>query len=209
MRRMADVGRAERRLGDAADGEHAAAARELARERQPGLDLPPCRRPVRGGGAGMRRHDVPEEHGVGELEFGEHAVDDGRGRLAGRLPGELALRGERNARDARAAISRRLADEQQRRVGMAVEVAIEALGEPLVAVLVEGVADSRPREPLYQRSQCTTSSVERRRCENRLDARLALGSGLGLPTVTPATTCTSSGMPRSSLNACISGTVTP
>lgn len=157
----------------------------------------------------MRRHDVPEEHGVGELEFGEHAVDDGRGRLAGRLPGELALRGERNARDARAAISRRLPDEQQRRVGMPVEVAIEALGEPLVAVLVEGVADSRPREPLYQRSQCTTSSVERRRCENRLDARLALGSGLGLPTVTPATTCTSSGMPRSSLNACISGTVTP
>ena len=39
MRRMADVRRVERRLGDPADGEDAAAARELARERQPGLDL--------------------------------------------------------------------------------------------------------------------------------------------------------------------------
>ena len=209
MRRMPDVGSAERRLGDAADGENAAAARELAGERQAGLDLPACRRPVRHRAAGMRRHDVPEDHGVGELEVGEHLVDDGRGRLAGRLPGELPLGGEGNAGDTRAAISRRLADEQQRRVGMGVEVAIEALGEPLVAVLVERVADLRPREPLYQRSQCTTSSGARRSCENRLDARLALGSGLALPTVTPATTCNSSGMRRSSLNACISGTVTP
>src|SRR5215211_8296554 len=106
----------------------------------------------------MRRHDIPEEHSVGEAELGEHAVDDGRGRLAGRLPGELPLGGERNARDTRAAISRRLADEQQRRVGTGAEVAMEALGEPLLAVLVERVADLRACETVYQRSQCTTSS---------------------------------------------------
>jgi hypothetical protein len=157
----------------------------------------------------MRGNDVPEEHRVAEAELGEHPVDDGRRRLAGRLSRELPLGGERNAGDTRAAISRRLADEQQRCVGMGVEVAVEPLGEPLVAILVERVADPAARETVYQRSQCTTSSVARRRCENRLDARLASGSGLALPTVTPATTCTSSGMPRSSLNACISGTVTP
>jgi hypothetical protein len=209
MRRMAEVRSAERRFGDAADGKHSAAACELPGERQPGLDLPARRRPVRSRSAGMRRHDVPEEHGVREVELGEHAVDDGCGRLARRLSGELPLRCERDARDTRAAVSPRLANEQQRRVGMGVEVAVEALGESLVAVLVERVADPRARETVYQRSQCTTSSAARRRCENRLDARLAFGSGRALPTVTPATTCTSSGMPSSSLNASISGTVTP
>jgi len=209
MRRMPNVRSVERRLGEAADGEHAAAARELAGERQARLDLPTRRRSVRGGGAGMRRDDVPEEDGVRKLELGKYAVNDGRGRLPARLTGELPLRRERDARDARAAVSRRLADEQQRRARTDVEVAVETLGKPLVSVLVERGADPRLREPLYQRSQCTTSSAARRSCVNRLDARLAFGSGLARPTVTPATTCTSFGMPRRSLNASISGTVTP
>jgi hypothetical protein len=136
-------------------------------------------------------------------------MDDGRGRLAGRRPRELPLRGEGDAGDARAAVPGRFACEQQRRVGAGIEVAIEAMREPLVAVLVERVADPRAGEPLYQRSQCTTTSKSRQRCVNRLVALLAFGSGLGFPTVTPATTWTSSGMPSRSLKACLSGTVTP
>src|SRR4051812_2366772 len=178
MRGMPDVRSVERRLGDAADGEHAAATCELAGERQARLDLRTRRRSVRGGGAGMRRDDVPEEDGVRKLELGKYAVNDGRGRLPGRLSGELPLGREGDARDARAAVSRGLADEQQRRVRTGIEVAVETLREPLVAVLVERGADARLPELLYQRSQCTTSSAARRRCVNRLDARLACGSGL-------------------------------
>jgi hypothetical protein len=71
---MPDVRSVERRLGDAADGEHAAATCELAGERQARLDLRTRRRSVRGGGAGMRRDDVPEEDGVRKLELGKYAV---------------------------------------------------------------------------------------------------------------------------------------
>src|SRR5262249_49788569 len=109
----------------------------------------------------------------------------------------------------RAAVAGSFADQEHRRVRVLVQVAVEALREPVVAVLVERAADLRRREPVYQRSQRTTSSTPRRRCVKRLVARLAFGSGRGLPTVTPATTWTSSGMPSRSLNACISGTVTP
>ncbi len=206
---MPNVRSAERRLGDPADGDHASAARELAGERQTRLDLRARRRPVRRGGAGMRGHDVPEENRVGELELGEHAMDDGSGRLARRRSRELPLRRERDARDAGAAVTGGLADEQQRRIGARLEVAVETPREPRVAVLVERLADPRPGEPLYQRSQRTTSSSPRRNSVKRLVARLAFGSGFRLPSVTPATTWTSSGMPRRSLNACISGTGTP
>jgi len=206
---MPDVRRVEDCFCDAADGEHATAARELARERQAGFDFGALWCAVRRCRAGMSRHDVPEENGVLKLELFERAVDDRRGRLAGRRAADLAFGRERDPRDARAAVAGRLADEQDRSVGAFVEVAIEALGEPLVAVLVEGVADSCGREALYQCSQCTTSSRSRRRCVKRLVARLAFGSGLGLPTVTPATTWTSSGIPSRPLNASRSGTVTP
>src|SRR4051812_21108529 len=46
--------------------------------------------------------DVPEEDGVRKLELGKYAVNDGRGRLPGRLSGELPLGREGDARDARA-----------------------------------------------------------------------------------------------------------
>ena len=122
---------------------------------------------------------------------------------------QLPLRRERDARDARAAVARRLADKQDRRAGALLEVAREALRQAVVAVLVERVADPRRGEAVYQRSQRTTSSSARRRCVMRLDTRLEFGSALPLPIVTPATTATSSGIPSSSLKACISGTVTP
>ena len=44
----------------------------------------------------------------------EHRVDDGRGRLGRTGAGELALRGQGDARDARPAIAGRLGDEQER-----------------------------------------------------------------------------------------------
>jgi hypothetical protein len=209
MRRMPYVWSSERRLGDPADGEHAASTCELACEGQTCLDLPARRRPIRRGAARMRWHDVPEEDSVVETELVENAVDDRRGGLAGRPSRQLPFGRERDARDARPAVSGGLADQQERRVRAGVEVTVETQREPLVLVLVERVADTRAGEPLYQRSQCTTSSRSRRRCVKRLVARLAFGSGLGLPTVTPATTWTSSGMPSRSLNACLSGTVTP
>jgi hypothetical protein len=163
MGRVPHVGSVERRLREPPDGEHASPAGELARERHAGLDLAARRRAIRGRGAGVRRHDVPEEHGVGEPELGQRAVDDGRRRLGWSRAGQLALGSERDAGDARAAVAGCLADEQQRCFRPGVEVVVEALGEPLVAVLIERVADARSGEPLYQRSQCTTSSSARRR----------------------------------------------
>jgi hypothetical protein len=160
---MAHVGSVERRLRDPPDREHHAPTGELAGERHAGLDLAARRRAIRGCGAGVRRHDVPEEHGICQLERVEHAVDDRGRRLGRRRARQLALGRERDAGDAGAAVAGGLADEQQRRFRPGIEVAVEALDEPLVTVLIERVADPRSREPLYQRSQCTTSSSPRRR----------------------------------------------
>ena len=144
-----------------------------------------------------------------EVERYERSVHDRGAGLARARARELTLGRERNAGDARAAVSRRLPDEQERRGGALLDVAREPVRQPLVAILVEGLADPRGGEALYQRSQWTTSSSLRLRCDIRLDARLELGSGRALPIVTPATTQTSSGIASSSLNAAISGTVTP
>jgi hypothetical protein len=78
-----------------------------------------------------------------ERELGKDAVDDGRGRLAGRVAGELALGRERDSGDPCAAVTGRLANEQNRRVAACLQVAREPLGEALVPVLVERRADSR------------------------------------------------------------------
>jgi hypothetical protein len=163
MGRVPYVGSVERRLRDPPDCEHASTAGEFARERHAGLDLAARRRAIRSHGAGVRRYDVPEEHGIGEPDLGQHAVDDRRRRLGWPGAGQLALGRERDAGDAGAAVAGGLADEQQRRFCPGDEVAVEARGEPLVTVLIERVADPRLREPLYQRSQCTTSSSPRRR----------------------------------------------
>ena len=93
----------------------------------------------------MGRDDVPQENVVGEAELGERALDDRRGRLARPAARELALGRERDSRDARAAVARCLADEQDARVRRALKVG----GQPppqercslTLRVLVEGVAD--------------------------------------------------------------------
>jgi hypothetical protein len=64
----------------------------------------------------MRRDDVPEQDVVDELQLGEHPLDDRRRRLGRTRPGELPLGRERDTGDARAAIPRSLADEEERRV---------------------------------------------------------------------------------------------
>ena len=65
--------------------------------------------------AGMRRHDVPEQHVVVEPELGEHAVDDRRRRLGRPAARELALGGERDA----ARRARRGSPAPRRRAGSA------------------------------------------------------------------------------------------
>src|SRR3954470_21048540 len=127
MAGMADVRRFKNGFGDAADGDHAAASRELTRERQASGDLVPARRAVRALGARMRRDDVPEEDAVLEPELCEDAVDDRGAPLRRPDARQLALGRERNPGDAGASISGGLSDEQKRRVAAALEVGAEPL----------------------------------------------------------------------------------
>jgi hypothetical protein len=104
----------ERCFRDPPDREHPAAAGELAGERQAVLDLAARGRAIRGRGAGVGGHDIPEEHRIGQPELVEYAVDDRGRRLGRRRAGQLALGRERDAGDTGAAIAGGLADEQQR-----------------------------------------------------------------------------------------------
>ena len=70
----------------------------------------------------MRRDSVPEEHELPEPELSEDAVDNRCGRLGGARPGQLALRGKRDAADPGAAKARRLGNEEKRCVGMELEL---------------------------------------------------------------------------------------
>src|SRR5947199_6435507 len=119
---MADVRRPRGTRCDAADRDRAPAARELLEEWASVADLGRGRSAVRGLGAGMRRHHVPEEDVVLETELPEHPVDDRRRRLSWAAAGQLALRGERDSGDARPAVARSLADEEDRRVRVPLEL---------------------------------------------------------------------------------------
>ena len=61
-----------------------------------------------------------------EPELGQDAVDDRRRRLRGAVAGQLPLGRERQAGDARAAVARCLADEQDRSLAPAFEVGRQA-----------------------------------------------------------------------------------
>src|SRR5690348_6697470 len=103
---MADVRCAESGLRETTHSDHAAASRELARERQALEDLIAPRQTVRRLGAGVRGDDVPEQDALLEPELGQHAMDDRRAGLGWAGPRQLALGGERNPGDARASITR-------------------------------------------------------------------------------------------------------
>src|SRR4249920_294514 len=116
MAGMTDIGRAENGLRNAAHGDHAAPAGELAQEGPGIVDLGACRAAVRlrpRREVRMCRHDVPAKRLLFQLELGEYAADDGGARLLRPSAGQLALRGERDPGDTRAAIARGLAHEEQ------------------------------------------------------------------------------------------------
>jgi hypothetical protein len=114
--RVADVRVSENSVGQPAHGNRSAPVGELPEEWHPALYLGPRRAAVRRLGSRMRGHDVPEQHVFLDLELGEHAMHDRRGRFGRAGAGELALRGERDSRDAGTAVAGGFADEQQRRL---------------------------------------------------------------------------------------------
>ena len=125
---------------------------------------------------------------------------------------QLALRRERDSADARAAVAGGFAHEHDLGRRTRAEIVAQTLSqERRVRVLVEGMADLRPGEAVYelQRFHLTTSSCLRRRCEKALVARSQSGSSAGRPTVTPVTIVTSSGIDRSLRQRASSSTGTP
>src|SRR6188472_3983629 len=152
MARVADVGRTQSLLRDAADGEHTATPSELARKREAGANLVSPRRPVERRGAGVSRDDVPQQNALLELQLREDALDDRRRGLGGAGAGELALRGERDPGDTRTAVAGCLADEQQPCFLPGFEVREEPLAAHgravTVTIEVERRADPRAPQPL-------------------------------------------------------------
>ena len=109
VRGVPDSGRAERGLRDPAHRDDSATRGEELEERTGRLDLVGPWATVGGRLAGpvrVRGDDVPEQHVLLEAELVEHAVDDRRRRLRGPASRQLALGGERDAADPRAAVAR-------------------------------------------------------------------------------------------------------
>lgn len=109
---MTDIRAAERIVCDPADCQHATAGGQLVGEDSTLRDLTPRRSAVRALRSRVRGDDVPEQNVLLRAELGEDAVDDRGRRLRRAVAGEEPLRGERDPGHTRAAIARRLADEQ-------------------------------------------------------------------------------------------------
>src|SRR5213078_828757 len=194
---MSDIRRIENRRSEPADGDRDTFAGQLLEERGSRLDFRSRRAPVRGLAAGMRRHDVPQEHLVLDAELREHAVDDRGRRLCRTGAGELALRREGDPAHACAAVAGCLADQDDPGLATSLEIRTEPLAQVRRSgVLVVRLADSGAGEPIYeiQAFQCTSSSTARRRCVVRLVLELQPGSGRGWPMLMPATSVKSSGI---------------
>src|SRR3954447_26698803 len=146
---MTHVRRVEHRRGEPPDGNHAPTAHELVEERTRPFDLRAGRPAVRSGRAGVRRHDVPQQHGFLDAQLARNAVHDRRARFRRPRAGELTLGCECNPADARAAITGRLTHEDRRSVNTTREVRAQPVAAQLGAgVLVVRGAHSRTREPL-------------------------------------------------------------
>src|SRR5512132_2124521 len=95
----------------------------------------------------MSGHDVPEQDLVLEVEVAERPVDDRRSRLGGASPGKLAFRRERDAADARPPVAGGLADEEERRRSLPLDIGGETPSTSVrLGVLVERGADPGPRK---------------------------------------------------------------
>ena len=135
-----------------ADGDQAAALRELLEEGPRGEDLEPGRTPVRRLRPRVGGHDVPAQ-GV-QLEFGEDPLHDRGRRLRRSAAAELTLRGERQTGDPGTAIAGGLTHEKERSAGMIFQIgpkpAAPGLRARSVTVEVERRADARGREVPYE-----------------------------------------------------------
>jgi hypothetical protein len=144
-------------VGKPADRQHAPAGGELVREHAALGDLAARRSAIRRLGARMGRHDVPEQHLVAQAELGEDAVDDRGRRLRRARARQLPLGGERDARDAGAAIAGRLADEEERRRRVLLQVRAQPTAADVravaLAVEVEGLADRGVGEAVDERAR--------------------------------------------------------
>src|SRR5207248_123074 len=113
-------------------------------------------------------------------ELGERVLDDRRRRLGRPAAGELPLRCERDAGDARAAKAGCFADEDESRVQLLLEVAHQSLAALLcafaVAVEVERRPDLRGGELSHEllRRHCVTMLMRVRACVGAF-AALCLG----------------------------------
>ena len=167
VRGVAHVRRRRARVRDAADRDDAPAARR-ARPRSRGPASISARVGVRFDVAvpGCVGTTFQSSTSLGEPELAEHAVDDRRRRLGRARAGQLPLGGERDPRDAGAAVAGRLADEQDRRVRALVEIRREA-GAPQRSaradpVEVRGLPDPGGREPVDERAHRDPHSDGRR-----------------------------------------------
>ena len=99
-------------------------------------------------------------------ELGEDAVDDRRRGLGRTGAGQLSFGGERDARDPCAAVTGRLADEQESRAYALAEIALEAVAPARrtcsVPVEVHGLPDPGGDEPVNERAHRTPHSDGRR-----------------------------------------------
>jgi len=135
-----------------ADGDQAAALRELLEEGPRGEDLEPGRTPVRRLRPRVGRHGVPAQ-GV-QLELGEDPLHDRGRRLRRPAAAELTLRGEGQTGDPGTAIAGGLTHEKERSAGMIFQIgpkpAAPGLRARSVTVEVERRADARGREAPYE-----------------------------------------------------------
>ena len=170
-----------------ADGDQAAALRELLEEGPRGEDLEPGRTPVRRLRPRVGGHDVPAQ-GV-QLEFGEDPLHDRGRRLRRSAAAELTLRGERQTGDPGTAIAGGLTHEKERSAGMIFQIgpkpAAPGLRARSVTVEVERRADARGREAPYEpfRVHIVTMLM---RVRGRTAALVAACAVVGAPTAAAA-----------------------
>ena len=204
MRRVADVLAADDGVGETPKRDREAPAGDLGEKDGAGRDLRPGRWAV-----GLRppaevrmgRDDIPEHDVVLATELGEDPVDDRRRRLRGAGSRELPLGRERDAAHSRAAVPRRLADEDDARASARSQVLGQTTAEerrpPVSRIEVVRPADPRAGEPLDERALGRDLRLCNRLLQSLVGYR-ASGSGragAGRPRMTTAGSTASAAAP--------------